>query len=400
MYIEGDPKYRVEDWGKGMATVSVQSPAATATTRMLSLDVLRGITIAFMIMVNNNGGHAYWPFEHADWNGWTPTDMVFPTFLFVVGVTIVFSTDSRLKRGAATGSLVGHIFRRFAILFALGLFLAVFPLFHLSHIRVYGVLQRIALCYLVCSLLYLWTRQAANKVVLYASLLVVLLAGYWALMRLVPVPGYGVPGRDIPFLDKDANIVAWLDRTMHIGRLYEHTRDPEGLLSTFPAIGTTLLGMLAALWLRTSRSIERKCAGLLGAGVVLIVLGQLWNPWFPINKKLWTSSFVLFMGGCSLVLWALFAWLIEIKGWRKGWGFWLVFGMNAIASYVLSDLLVAPLGNIHLSPHETLGAWIYARSFAHIHPPEMGSLAYSIAFTLACWLPMLVLYRKKIFIKV
>jgi predicted acyltransferase len=383
-----------------MATVSVQSPAATATTRMLSLDVLRGVTIAFMILVNNNGWHAYWPFEHTDWNGWTPTDMVFPTFLFLVGVTIVFSTESRLKRGDTPASIVPHIFRRFVILFVLGLFLAVFPLFHLSHIRIYGVLQRIALCYLVCGLLYLWARRAANQATIYIGLLVVLLVGYWALMRFVPVPGYGVPGRDIPFLDKDANIVAWLDRHMHIGRLWEKTRDPEGLLSTFPAIGTTLLGMLTALWLRTNRTLQRKCARMLGAGLVLILLGQLWNPWFPINKKLWTSSFVLFMGGCSLVLWAFFMWLTEIKGWRKGTGFWLVFGMNAIASYAMSDLLAAPLWAIHVNPHTDLGYWIYLHVFAPIHPPGVASLLYSIAFVLACWVPMFVLYRRKIFLKV
>ena len=379
-----------------MATVSVQSPATTGTTRMLSLDVLRGITIFFMIMVNNNGGHAYWPFEHSDWNGWTPTDMVFPTFLFLVGVTTVFSTESRLKRGETAGSQVPHVFRRFVILFLLGLVVNSFPFFHLSHLRVWGVLQRIALCYLVCALWYLWDRRAWTKVVA----VVVLLVGYWVLMRWVPVPGYGLPGRDIPFLDKDANMVAWLDRTMHIGRLYEKTRDPEGLLSTFPAIGTALLGMLTAMWMRTARALERKCLGLLGAGVVLILLGQLWNPWFPINKKLWTSSFVLFMAGCAMVLWALLMWLIEIKGWKKGWGFWLVFGMNAIAAYVLSELGSAPLWAIDVSPHVNVGAWIYARSFAHIHPAGMGSLAYSITYTMVCWLIMLIFYKKKIFIKV
>jgi predicted acyltransferase len=383
-----------------MATVSVESPAATATTRMMSLDVLRGVTIAFMILVNNNGWHAYWPFEHADWNGFTPTDLVFPTFLYLVGVTIVFSTESRLKRGGTPASLVPHIFRRFAILFGLGLLLAVFPLFHLSTIRVWGVLQRIAICYLVCALLYLWDRRLTNKAAPLLILLVVLLAGYWVLMRFVPVPGYGVPGRDMPFLDKDANIVAWLDRHMHIGRLYEKTRDPEGLLSTLPAIGTTLLGMLTALWLRTRRTLERKCAGMLGSGFVLILLGLLWNPWFPINKKLWTSSFVLFMGGCSMFLWALFIWLIEIKGWKKGWGFWLVFGMNAIASYVMSDLVAAPLWAIHMGPRMSLGYWIYLHVFALVHPPGVASLLYSIAFVLVCWLPMLVLYRRKIFLKV
>jgi predicted acyltransferase len=379
-----------------MATVSVESPAATATTRMLSLDVLRGITIFFMIMVNNNGGHAWWPFEHSAWNGWTPTDMVFPTFLFLVGVTTVFSTESRLKRGVSAAAQVPHVFRRFVILFALGLLVNTWPLFHLSHLRVWGVLQRIALCYLVCGLWYLWDRRASTKIVA----VVVLLVGYWILMRWVPVPGYGLPGRDIPFLDKDANMVAWLDRTMHIGHLYEGTRDPEGLLSTFPAIGTALLGMLAAMWMRTSRTLERRWAGILGAGIVLIILGQLWNPWFPINKKLWTSSFVLFMAGCAMVLWALLIWLIEVKGWRKGSGFWLVFGMNAIASYVLSELLAPLLGTIDVAPRESLGMWIYTHTYAHFQPPGLGSLLYSIAFTMVCWVIMLIFYRKKIFIKV
>ncbi len=383
-----------------MATVSVPSPAATTTKRLLSLDVLRGVTIAFMIMVNNNGGHAYWPFEHSAWNGWTPTDMVFPTFLFVVGVSIVISTESRLQRGEAAGPLVGHIFRRFVILFFLGLMVNSFPLFHLSHLRVWGVLQRIALCYLACSLLYVATRKATSRVVMYAGLVAGLLVGYYILMRFVPVPGYGVPGRDIPFLDKDANMVAWLDRTMHIGHLYEGTRDPEGLLSTFPAIGTALLGMLAALWMRTQRTIGQRCAGLLGSGVVLIVLGELWNPWFPINKKLWTSSFVLFMAGCSAVIWAFLMWLMEIKSWRKGSGFWLVFGMNAIASYVLSELLASALETIQLSPHVALSHAVEIWCWWHIPPPGVGSLTYSIGYTLLCWVVMLVLYRKKIFIKV
>ena len=363
---------------------------------MLSLDVLRGITIFFMIMVNNNGGHAWWPFEHSAWNGWTPTDMVFPTFLFLVGVTTVFSIESRLKRGVSAAAQVPHVLRRFVILFALGLVVNTWPLFHLSHMRVWGVLQRIALCDVVCALWYLWDRRAWTKIVA----LVVFLVGYYIVMRWVPVPGYGLPGRDIPFLHKDANMVAWLDRTMHIGHLYEGTRDPEGLLSTIPAIGTALLGMLTALWMRTRRSLERKCAGLLGAGVMLIFLGQLWNLWFPINKKLWTSSFVLFMAGCAMVLWALLIWLIEIKGWRKGSGFWLVFGMNAIASYVLSELLAPLLGTINVAPGESLERWIYTHTYAHIHPPGLGSLMFSVAFTMLCWLIMLIFYRKKIFIRV
>lgn len=383
-----------------MATVSVESPAKTTTQRMLSLDVLRGVTIAFMILVNNNGWHAYWPFEHADWNGWTPTDIVFPTFLFLVGVTTVISLESRFARGATTGEVLPKIFRRAVLLFAIGIFLALFPFFHWSQLRVYGVLQRIAACYLVASLVYLAVRRMKNPVVPLVTLLVVLLVGYYILMRWVPVPGYGMPGRDVPFLDKDGNIVAVLDRHLHWGRLWEKTRDPEGLLSTFPAIGTALLGILAGLWLRTERTIRQKCAGMLGAGLVLLALGELWNPWFPINKKLWTSSFVLFMAGWSLVLWALFMWMTEIKGWRKGTGFWLVFGMNAIASYALSDLLAAPLWAITMAPRQSLGYWLYLHIFAHVPPPGVSSLLYSIWFVLMCWLPMAVLYRRKVFLKV
>lgn len=383
-----------------MATASVATPARTTTQRILSLDVLRGITIAFMILVNNNGWHAYWPFEHADWNGWTPTDIVFPTFLFIVGVTTVLSLESRFARGAGTVDVLPKIIRRTLLIFGIGIFLALFPFFHWSHLRIYGVLQRIAACYFAASLIWLAVRRLKRPAIPLLVILVVLLVGYYIVMRWIPVPGYGMPGRDIPFLDKDRQMVAVLDRHLHWGRLYERTRDPEGLLSTFPAIGTAILGMLTALWLRTQRTMEEKCKGLLAAGVVLLAFGALCNHWFPINKKLWTSSFVLFMAGWSLVLWAGCMFLTEIKGWRRGTGFWLVFGMNAIASYAMSDLLAAPLWAITMAPHVSFGYWLYLHSFAHIHPLGVASLLYSISFVLLCWLPMAVLYRRKIFLKV
>jgi predicted acyltransferase len=380
-----------------MATVSVERPARTTTARLVSLDVLRGVTIAFMILVNNGGQFAYWPLKHSDWNGWTPTDLVFPTFLFVMGTSLVFSYESRLGRGASKKSLVLHTFRRFVILFLLGLVVNGFPFFHLATLRIYGVLQRIAICFLICSLLYLWDRGAKSKIVL----AVVALLGYWALMRLVPVPGYGVPGRDIPFLDKDANIVAWLDRHIFPGRLYERVRDPEGLLSNIPAIATTLLGMLTAMWLRTKESMERKCAGMLGAGIVLIVLGELWNPWFPINKKLWTSSYVLFAAGVSLLGLALCYWAAEIRGWKKGWtSYWLVFGTNAITAYVISELLASGLWSIKLGPKLSLSSFVYLDGFQRVHPAGIGALLFAIAFVMVCWLAVWPLYVKKIFIKV
>jgi predicted acyltransferase len=383
-----------------MASVSVQQPAATTTKRLLSLDVFRGIDIAFMILVNNGGHYAYWPLKHSDWNGWTPTDLVFPTFLFLMGTSLVFSFEARLARGESKKNLALHTLRRFVILFLLGLVVNGFPFFHLGTLRVYGVLQRIAICYLVCSFLYLWDRRVTSKIVLLAAALL----GYWALMRLVPVPGYGVPGRDIPFLDKNANIVAWLDRHIFPGRLYEGVRDPEGLLSNIPALGTALLGMLTAMWLRTSASMERKFAGMLGGGVVLILLGELWNPWFPINKKLWTSSYVLFAAGVSLLGLALCYWAIEIRGWKKGWTFfWLVFGTNAITAYVFAELLSSALDSISIplgGGHATLGSYIYVDVFQRAHPPQFGALLYALWFVMVCWLAVLPLYKKRIFIKV
>ena len=217
-------------------TATVSAPA-TRSTRMMSIDVLRGLTIGFMILVNNNGdgANAYWPLKHAVWNGFTPTDLVFPTFLFLVGISTVFSTASRVAQGASRLSLFLHIIRRTVILYLLGLVVNSFPFFHLATMRFYGVLPRIAICYFFVATLYLFSTGWRDKV----ALLVAALVGYWLLMRFVPVPGFGLPVRDIPLLDPDRNLTAWLDRQIFSApHLYEHTRDPEGLLSTIPALGT------------------------------------------------------------------------------------------------------------------------------------------------------------------
>ena len=378
-------------------SVTLEQPAATRLGRLISLDVLRGMTIAFMILVNNGDRYSYSPLHHSAWNGWTPTDLVFPTFLFLMGASVVFSFESRLQRGVSKSSLLAHSFRRFVILFLLGLVVNGFPFFHLGTLRIYGVLQRIAICFLLAAIIYLWDRGVTSKVVL----IVVALLGYWILMRWIPVPGYGLPVRDIPLLDKDANLVAYLDRHILPGRLYEGTRDPEGLLSDLPAMATTLMGMLTGMWLRSRRTLEQKCLGMLGAGVLCILLGELWNPWFPINKKLWTSSYVLFAAGVSLVCWALCYWAVEIKEWKRGWTpFWLVFGMNAITAYVISELLAPALSAIRPTGKLSLHQILYAHLFAPIHPLAIGALLYSISFVLVCWLPVFALYRKKIFIKV
>ena len=293
--------------------------------RLISLDVLRGITIAFMIMVNNNGGAGSWGFmKHAVWNGLTATDLVFPTFVFVVGASIVFAVEARLARGATRAELAWHTVKRAAILFLLGMVVNNFPLFKLDNMRFYGVLQRIAICYLVVGLFYLWDRRVWTK----AAALLVLLVGYWVLVRWVPVPGAGMPGRDVPFMDQTQNLVSWLDRLLMPHHLYmdssgpnlHNVRDPEGLLSDLPAIGTALIGLLTGLWLRSGRSVKHKAQGLAAAAVTCLALGYLWSLEFPLNKNMWTSSYVLVAAGWSLTVLTLAFWMVE--GGQRRWGGW------------------------------------------------------------------------------
>ena len=378
--------------------------------RLLSLDVLRGLTIAFMIMVNNSGAGAWAQMHHAAWNGLTATDLVFPTFLFVVGVSIVFSTEARLRRGESRTKLAWHAVRRAVILFAIGVFSNGFPHFHLQHLRIYGVLQRIAVCYLIVALLYLWDRRIWTKV----ALLVCLLIGYYVLVRWVPVPGAGVPGRDVTFLDKDQNIVAWLDRQLMPGHLYEdspshNARDPEGLLSDIPAIGTTLLGLLVGLWLSGWLPTRVKALGLLGGAATCLAMGYLWALWFPLNRKMWTSSYVLVAAGFSLLVFAILYWAMERRGWgRNGlskalaWP-WLVFGSNAIVAYVISEELYVLLVQIHFTddgqPSNPL-RYVFHHVFMQIPDPGWRSFAYVVVYTAVCFLPVWLLYHRKIFVKI
>src|ERR1039458_8875076 len=379
--------------------------APTPMKRLLSLDGVRGITIAFMIMVNNNGGSGSWHFmNHAEWNGLTPTDLVFPTFVFVVGVSVVFAVEARLARGAKRAELARHTIQRAIILFLLGIVVNSFPFFELPHMRFYGVLQRIAVCYLVVGLFYLWDRRASTKV----AALIAALVGYWILVRWVPVPGMGMPGRDIPFMDMTQNLVSWIDRHVFPHHLYlyapdHNVRDPEGLLSDLPAIGTALMGILTGIWLRSSRAIGTKTAGLAAASVSSLALGYLWSLSFPLNKNMWTSSFVLVAAGYSLALLTVCFWAVEQQGWRKGWTWpWLVFGSNAIAAYMFSELLPGILDHIAVpvdGRHESLELFLATPLLTHIHNPGWAAFSYSVSFALVCFIPVLILYRKKIFLK-
>jgi len=350
--------------------------------------VFRGATIAAMILVNNPGNTvSYWPLRHAKWNGWTPTDLIFPFFLFIVGVSLVLSFQSRLRRGDSTRSLVWHTAKRTPIIFALGLLLNGLPSFHLATWRIPGVLQRIALAYFAAAMITLCCKTYAR-----ALWIAALLAGYWLLMRYVPVPGYGVPGRDVPFLDPNANLAAYLDRKLMMGHLYEATRDPEGLLSTLPAIATTLCGVLTGEWLGSNHSRLQKMARMFAAGAIALVAGEIWSIWFPINKNLWTSSYVLFTAGCALLCLAICYWITDIQQ-HQGW--WtkplVIFGRNAIAAYVLGELVGVPF---------RWQDYIFQHGFAPGFSPAMASLLYSLTIVGLCFLPMWWMYRRKIFLKV
>ena len=388
-------------------TLTNPALAPNPVKRILSLDVIRGITIAFMIMVNNNGGPGSWHFmNHANWNGLTPTDLVFPTFVFVVGVSVVFAFHARIAKGDTRARLAKHTIIRAIVLILFGIIVNSFPFFELDHMRFYGVLQRIAVCYLVVGLFYLWDQRASTKWIALAACLV----GYWVLVRWVPIPGVGVPGRDVPFMDMTQNLVSWIDRALFPHHLYlyapdHNVRDPEGLLSDLPAIGTALMGILTGLFLRSKRSVSAKTRGLAIASVCSLAIGYLWSLEFPLNKNMWTSSFVLVAGGYSLAL-LTFAWFtIEQMNWRKGWTWpWLVFGSNAIAAYMFSELMPGILYNIHVQDgaghSDLLNAVIFNHTFGHIPNPHWAAFAYSVSFAAFCFIPVWVLYRKRIFLKV
>jgi len=391
----------------------VRQPAAAKPERLLSLDVLRGLTIAFMIVVNNQVGAA--PFQqltHASWNGFTATDLVFPTFLLLVGLSTVLSTGARLAKGATRRELFLHTLRRALLLILFGFIVNNFPLFHLSTARYYGVLPRIAICYFVVATLYLLSPAWKDKVVI----AVVCLLGYWALMRFVPVPGFGVPTHDIPINDHDGNLAAWLDRQIFSAKhLYEGTRDPEGLLSTLPAIATALFGMLAGMWLRSAYPTARKAAMLALTGVLLLCSALAWHPFFPINKKLWTSSFVLFAGGWGLLLLAAAIYVVDL--WRVGrpradssdaaspfhpllYRPLLVFGTNAILAYMLSELADSVLRAIHPSAGTNLKTAVFHMITRAVTDPAWSSLLYSLTYLFFCWLMVLPFYRKRIFLRI
>lgn len=374
---------------------------APASSRLKSLDILRGVTVAAMILVNTSGdgAHTYPILAHSRWNGCTMADVVFPCFLFMVGVSSVFSLSGRLRRGSPRSIIVRQALFRTAIIFALGLAINGFPTFPWHTLRIFGVLQRIALCYFAATLLFLWTGTRTLAVTLASILL-----GYWILLRWVPVPGFGMPGSAIPFLDPHANLPAWLDRhLLPAAHLYHQSfYDPEGLFSTVPALASTLLGTLTGVWIRRKQPGAITARGLLLTGLLCVAGGLLWSHWFPLNKRLWTSSFVLWTGGISLLALCFFFWLVDLhkRATRLIYPA-IVFGTNALAAYVFSEFLASLLGTLRF-PGSTMSVqrWLYHPLAAAIPNPRVAALSYAILFVGVCFVPVQVLHRKHIFLKV
>jgi predicted acyltransferase len=370
--------------------------------RLRSLDVLRGATIAGMILVNNPGdwGKTFAPFLHAEWHGWTPTDLIFPFFLFVLGVAIPLAFASRLERsGGDLRPLYLQILRRTIILFGLGLFLAWFPFYDVNWAmaRIPGVLQRIAVVYLFASLAYLNLGVKGR-----AWLSAVILLGYWLVMKLVPVPGI-----DLGSIGPDGNPAAWLDHAVlgaHVWRNAPGPGDPEGILSSFPAVVTALAGVFTGEWLRSQRDRTEKLIGLFVWGTIISAAGYFFGYLFPINKNLWTSSYVVLTAGLALLSLAVIYYFVDIHGKDRWAGPFYVFGTNAITVFVLSGLVAKLMYKIRWTGADgatvTVKGWLYSHFFASWLPDYWVSLAWAVATIVFWWAAMRVLYQRRIFIKI
>jgi predicted acyltransferase len=385
--------------------MAIQEPVAGGSTlkakaaRLLSLDFFRGFTVAAMILVNNPGSwaHIYAPLEHSAWHGCTPTDLVFPFFLFIVGVSIVYAMESRKANPALHGAMLLSILRRAVTIIFLGMCLSLVWNFDLAHLRIPGVLFRIGVVFGISSLIYLKTTTKVQVFIAAALLL-----GYYILMTFVPVPGFGPAN-----LEPETNLGAWIDRLVftedHLWKSSK-TWDPEGLLGTLPAIGTCLLGILTGNWLKKGQLQNLKDLGTIaGTGFVLVVLALIWDLFFPINKALWTSSFVLFAGGLAIIILSLSYSFIDIKKYQLLiWPF-VAFGRNAITAFVLSGVLPRLLSFIpytHEGEKTNIWSFLNHHVFELYLSPNNASLISAVVVVLLIFIPVWWMYKKNIIVKV
>lgn len=358
--------------------------------RLISLDAFRGFTIAAMIMVNNPGSwsHVYAPLLHKPWHGITVTDLIFPFFLFIVGVSIALAYTKRVEAGIPKGEMYKKIVWRSVKIFAVGIFLSLYPKFNFAELRVAGVLQRIAIVFLVCAVLFLrvrWKKQA----IIGAALLIF----YWLAMVLIPTPGYGKP-----MLEPGINLAAWIDSHLLPGRMWQKTWDPEGLFSTLPAIATGITGMLAGTLIVSKKIIEEKIIWMFTAGFIALAIGHVWSWQFPLNKNIWTSSFVMVTSGLAALTLATSMYLVDVLGYRKIAYPGVVFGSNAITVYVLAGLVGyffygIPVGGVPLKGH-------FMNFFTGIgFEPKFASLLFALLYIGLFYIPAFIMHKKKIFIK-
>ncbi len=371
--------------------VSILSPVLG--TRIEALDIFRGITMAGMILVNDPGiaTHVYAPLDHAVWNGITPTDFIFPSFIFIVGVSVVLSLSGQLQKGVAKKTIIGKICKRAVTMYLIGVLLSILPTFNLALLRYTGVLQRISLVFFCCSLLYLFTSRTFQ-----IRLAIFILIAYFLLMTLVPVPGYGYA-----ILEPGKNLAAWVDSFLLPGKMYQGTWDPEGVLSSFTAVVTGIIGMLTGHLLLSNKTAERKIIWLFFAGFISFAIANGWHWFFPINKNLWTSSFVLYMAGLDCMILAALYFLVDMLGVKKWAMFAKVFGSNAIAAYLVSefiyDIVYFKVGGVHGT---SLNDLIIRAVIPCGLSLEMISLIWALLYVVLCFIPVYILYKKKIFLKI
>ena len=374
--------------------------------RLVSLDVFRGLTVAGMLLVNNPGswGAVYPPLGHATWHGWTPTDLIFPFFLFIVGITTHLSMTARRARGDDDAALRRQIIKRGALIVLFGFLVSTFPYWPLTRftdVRIPGVLQRIGVVYAFAALFTL--RTTIRQQVL---IVVALLYGYWFAMTLLPVPGSG-GGIGANLLDDPSRtLAAWADRTLLGSHLWAGSRtwDPEGPLSTIPAIGTAMLGVLAGRWIAADRPLAERLSGLFAAGALALVMGLMWHWSFPINKGLWTSSYVLFTGGMAAVALATITWVIDANGvtwWTRPL---VIYGMNPMVAFVGSGMMartIYSLWTVSYGGNQVpVQSAVYQSVFASWLAPRTASLAFALCFVLLWYGILRTLWRRNLFLKV
>lgn len=355
--------------------------------RLTALDAFRGATMAFMVLVNNpgDGKYSYAPLQHADWDGWTPTDVVFPSFVWIVGVAITLAMGRKLEAGHTPGALLLQAAKRAAIIFALGLLVYAFPSFDPATFRILGVLQRIAICYFVSSAIYLYAPLRGQF-----AAIVGLLAAYWAMMSFAPVPGFGAG-----HLDVERNFAHYMDKIVLGAHNYANTKtwDPEGIISTLPAIASMLLGVMAGHILARKDALTAKIKYMTACGVALFALGYLFDlAGFPINKKLWSCAFVLVMAGLDFVLLSGFLWLADVQGYKKVFTPFVIIGMNAIAIYMASEFF---------DTFANMFGWrgaLYS-IFSQFASPVNASLLYALFNVLVMFAIAWFLHRRQIFIR-